>query len=106
MVGDNGWISRRLVYMKECQRNIDKNACCNNNNNTPSNQKDIDEKQVESELENLKRMMIRDCNITDAVEKLNLTRKYRKELTVKKDVDLRLKFPFFLSNPKLVSFPS
>lgn len=108
MIGDNGWINRRLLYMKECQKNIDKHVRSNNNNNNDAhqNQNDMCEKNAESELEALKRMLIRDCNITEAVEKLNSTRKYRKELTLNKDMDLRQKFPFLLSHPKLVGFSS
>lgn len=87
--------------MKDCQKNIDKHTRCND---TPQNENEINEDQAESVLNSLKEMVIRDDNITDAVEKLNLTRKYRKLLAVKDEVDLRQKFPFILSNPKLVSF--
>lgn len=103
LIGENGWINRRLNYVKECQKNIERNILAfNQNNNNASENQNICDKNAETELENLKKMMIRDCNITEAVEKLNSTRAYRKTLALDKNTDLRQKFPFFLSNPKLV----
>lgn len=103
LIGDNGWINRRLTYMKECQKNNERHAInLNENNNNRSENQNICDKNAETDLEHLKKMLIRDCNITEAVEKLNSTRKYRKVLALDKNMDLRQKFPFLLSNPKLV----
>lgn len=104
MVGDNGWINRRLIYMKDCQKNTEKHARGNENNNTPPVKNANDDEQAKSDMDSLKRMMIRNCNIAEAVDKLNSTRKYRKELMKKTETDLRKNFPFFLSNPNLVGF--
>lgn len=103
-MGDNGWINRRLTYIKDCQKNIEKQARGGKSNITPLAVTAIDQEQVESDLECLKRLVIRNCNITDAIEKLNSTRKYRKVLMANTQTDLRQKFPFFLSNPDLVGF--
>lgn len=72
------------------------------NSNIVPSQNVLDEEEAKLEMDNLKQMMIRDCNITEAVGKLNLTRKYRKELMKKNDTDMRKECPFFLSKPKLV----
>lgn len=92
-------MNRRLNYVKDCQKNTERHALDDESNDTSSAQSQID---AESDLESLRKMVIRDCNITEAVEKLNSTRKLRKELMVSKEVDVRQKFPFFLTNPQLV----
>lgn len=90
--------------MKDCQKNTEKHACDNKSSNKAPAQNTMVEGEAKVEMENLKRMLIRDCNITEAVEKLNSTRNYRKELMKKTETDTRREFPFLFSNPKLVSF--
>lgn len=102
MLGDNGWITRRLIYVKDIQKNIEKHARGVNKDTSPARNA-IDETQAEFDLDSLKKMMTRNFNISEAVEKLNSTRKYRKLLMAKKETDVRQKFPFFLVNPQLVS---
>lgn len=89
-----------MAHIKECKKNVERNARDKKTAEIPPVQ--FDDETAKAELEELRRMMIKDCNIAEAVKKLNITRHFRKGLMENKETDVRQKFPFFLTNPKLV----
>lgn len=84
--------------MKECQKNTEKHA---RPNQMALNMTCVDE-DAKLALDFLKKMVIRDTNMSDVKCKLNSTRSYRKQLMLIKETDVRHMFPFFMSNPELV----
>lgn len=97
LLGDNGWLNRRMKYVKSCQKATDaivEQIQCTN----------IAESQnAEEDLQWLKRSVIKNVNDPEYVLKLNSTQQLRKRLMAKDKTDIREMFPFFLSHPELVS---
>lgn len=100
MLGENGWLTRRLNYMKLRQKNIMAAELSVTDNSIV----DVDEPpNPERDLEDLKTAMVQSLTRENLVQKLNSTRDLRKILLTKKETDLRHRFPFFFAEPKLVS---
>lgn len=98
LLADNGWLNRRIKYVKSCQK-----ATKALDENNPNHMNVIESENVEEELEYLKRAVITNVNDGDLVSKLNSTRHLRKQLMANDKTDIREMFPFLLSHPELVS---
>lgn len=96
MLGENGWLTRRLNYVKLRRKNLDElnisNSIAETNEMTP-----------EEDLERLKTSIIHKTSRDELVRKLNSTRELRKQMLKIETTDLREHFPFFLAEPTLVS---
>lgn len=66
-------------------------------------QSDADKQNEESDLLYLKHAVIKDQNPETIVQKLKSTRKLRDDMCAKLETDYREHFPFFFTNPELVS---
>lgn len=95
-MGQNGWINRRLFYVKECQKNLEKHA------RGGDIVRPITDQLAKLELDSLKSMVIEHSDHQEVMNKLNETRHYRKQLMKIKETDVRHMFPFFMSKPDLV----
>lgn len=99
LLGENGWLTRRLNYMKLCKKKLAAGAV-NVSINNP-----IEEplSNPECDLEWLKTNSIDKNDREGIVKKLNSTRELRKEMLKITETDLREQFSFFLVAPELVS---
>lgn len=98
LLGDNGWINRRIKYVKSCQT-----ATNVHDENNPNLMNVMESQNAEEDLECLKRAVISNVDDGDLLLKLNSTRQLRKQLMTKNKTDIREMFPFLLSHPELVS---
>lgn len=100
MIIDGSTWSNRVIYVKKKSKDENPSA----NKTKRSNvflQADV--LTVESDLLFLKHAIIKDQSPVVIREKLESTRKLREEMCDKLDTDYREQFPFFFTNPELVS---
>lgn len=91
MLGDNGWLIRRLRYVKTRQKEIAAAELTADE----SVENDSQPPNPENDLETLKTALIRNYDRVELVRLLNSTRGIRKILLTKIETDLRHRFPFF-----------
>lgn len=99
MLGENGWLTRRLNYMKLCKKKLATGAV----NVSIDNPIEEPLSNPECDLEWLKTHSIDKNDREGIVKKLNSTRELRKEMLKITETDLREQFSFFLVAPELVS---
>lgn len=103
MLGESGWFTKRLNYVRNCRKNIQ--AQSRSVNDDLNDIRESMENVVidpQRDYESL-RMEPIDLNCRDMlVQKLNSTRELRKVLLNAKETDLREQFPFFLAKPQMV----
>lgn len=99
-MGENGWLTRRLNYIKVCKKNLaDATELAEQSLNESTESLD----NAKRDLEWLKTNLIRKSDRNDLIKKLNSTRELRKEMLKATETDLREQFPFFFAEPELVS---
>lgn len=76
----------------------------NPNAKDTSNQQNNTETMPEEDLLFLKNCVIKNTDMHVIISKLNSTRDLRKSMMMNQNIDLRESFPFFISDPKLVSY--
>lgn len=104
MLGEFGWFTQRINYIKSCQKNIRAQACAENDNvNLICESMENVLVDPQNDYESLKTEQIDLDNRNILVRKLNSTRELRKVLLNATTTDLREHFPFFLVAPQLVS---
>lgn len=91
-MGENGWLTRRLNYIKMCKKNLaDATELAEQSLNESTESLD----NAKRDLEWLKTNLIRKSDRNDLIKKLNSTRELRKEMLKATETDLREQFPFF-----------
>lgn len=95
MLGVGGYVNNRLKYLVSKYK--DPNA------QEAPNQPDNIETTPEEDLLFLKNCVIKNTDVNVIIARLNSTRDLRKSMMKNRNVDLRESFPFFISDPQLVS---
>lgn len=92
LLGDNGWITRRLNYVSRCQKSLEAKS----GEKSAKNAATSEEKE---DMEYLKHVKINEKDIEDLRLKLNSTRNLRKTMMKVPETDIREMFPFFFGLP-------
>lgn len=96
---DSGIFSRRIRYLRARE-----NECDGEDDGQANNELVNTESDPEKDLELLKYAVIKHTDKATVVNFLNSTRNLRLEILKDNNTDIRERFPFFFSNPELVSF--
>lgn len=97
LIGENGWLNRRLNYVKCQQKSVQQQS----RQNQPA-VSTISHNELE-DFEYLKRVKVDDANQAEVIAKLDSTRDLRKRMMTVPETDIREHFSIFLAHPKLVS---
>lgn len=101
LLGENGWLNRRLNYVKSRLKSIA--AAELPANDIPTGSNESLPPNPNDDLENLKSTLIHKSSRDEIIRKLNSTRELRKIMLKQTETDLRHQFPFFFADPELVS---
>lgn len=99
LLGENGWLTRRLNYIKLCKKNLAHAEADMSMNQSVQ----ITPENPEQDFEWLKSNLIKKSDREELIKKLNSTRELRKNMLNATETDLREQFPFFFAEPELVS---
>lgn len=93
LVGRGGYFKNRLKYLRDKCSIADRMEQITISENVSN---------PEEDLLFLKNCVVKNIERQIIIDKLNSTRKHRKEMLRAPETDIRTSFPFFLSNPELV----
>lgn len=96
MLGVGGYVNNRLKYLASKYTDPNAREIPNQQNNTNA--------LPEDDLFFLRNCVIKNADLNVIISKLNSTRDLRKSMMTNENIDLRESFPFFFTDPKLVSF--
>lgn len=104
LLGEAGWFTRRINYVRTCRKNIQAQSRTVNEDLNDI-QESMENIAIDSQrdYESLRTEPIDMNNRDMLVRKLNSTRELRKVLLNARETDLREQFPFFLVQPQMVS---
>lgn len=105
LLGENGWLTRRLNYVKTRLKSIAaaELPAVDMANDIPIESNESPTPNPDDDLESLKSALIQNGSRDEMIRQLNSTRELRKILLTQTETDLRHRFPFFFVDPELVS---
>lgn len=109
MIGPRGFLKARLQYLrnKENKKKAKTTQPSNDASMQSPNSSIMSDGDVENELMrqvlSMKSIVVNEENMASLVEKLKVTRKFRRSLLKKPEVQLKEYFPYFFTHPDLVS---
>lgn len=108
MSGEGGWLNSRIKNVREAQNKLKQKQQTEINENSPENAvsgepKEISDDEAKAIITSLKSTVIEPGKMREVMQKLALTRKYRKKMLANKELNLKEQFPYLFTDKNLVN---
>lgn len=109
MNGDTGWFNARLKNLREAQKKLNKKATKTSirKSSTRRVSSAVDQAAIDKAIVDdvifLKSLVVSDKNMDIFIQKLNFTRIHRNKMLLDKNIHLKEQFPYFFTNPEMVT---
>lgn len=108
MSSDGGWLNSRIKNVRDAQSKIKQKQMVEVNESSSenvgsANQEKLDNSEAKSVIATLKSIAVGPETIAEIMQKLEITREYRKDLLLSNmELNLKQEFPYFFTHPDLV----